>query len=76
MYYNLEGELRKKKITRQKMADDLRLNVSTVSRKLSEPGRLKLLEAYQIRDLYFPDMKIEYLFATDNQKQPNEAERK
>ena len=50
------------------MADDLRLNVSTVSRKLSEPGRLKLLEAYQIRDLYFPDMKIEYLFATDNQK--------
>ncbi|MFR5866551.1 MAG: hypothetical protein ACLUEZ_01955 [Oscillospiraceae bacterium] len=68
MYYNLEGELRKKKITRQKMADDLRLNVSTVSRKLSEPGRLKLLEAYQIRDLYFPDMKIEYLFATDNQK--------
>lgn len=68
MYYNLEGELRKKKITRQKMADDLQLNVSTVSRKLSEPGRLKLLEAYQIRDLYFPDMKIEYLFATDNQK--------
>lgn len=68
MYYNLEGELRKKKITRQKMADDLRLNVSTVSRKLSEPGRLKLLEAYQIRDLYFPDMKIEYLFATDEQK--------
>ncbi len=68
MYYNLEGELRKRKITRQKMANDLKLNVSTVSRKLSEPGRLKLLEAYQIRDLYFPDMKIEYLFATDNQK--------
>jgi Fic family protein len=68
MYYNLEGELRKRKITRQKMANDLKLNVSTVSRKLSEPGRLKLLEAYQIRDLYFPDMKIEYLFATDEQK--------
>ena len=68
MYYNLEGELRKIKITSQKMANDLKLNVSTVSRKLSEPGRLKLLEAYQIRDLYFPDMKIEYLFATDEQK--------
>lgn len=68
MYFNLEGELRKKKITRQKMANDLKLNVSTVSRKLTEPGRLKLIEAYQIRDLYFPDMKIEYLFATDSNK--------
>lgn len=68
MYFNLEGELRKKKITRQKMANDLKLNVSTISRKLTEPGRLKLIEAYQIRDLYFPNMKIEYLFATDGNK--------
>lgn len=65
MYPNLEGELRKKGITRQKMADDLHLNVSTVSRKLTEPGRLKLWEAYQIRDLYCPEANLDYLFATD-----------
>lgn len=65
MYVNLEGELRKKRITRQKIAEDLNLNVSTISRKLTEPGRLKLIEAYKIRDLYFPDMRIEYLFAAD-----------
>lgn len=65
MYANLEGELRKKKITRQKMAKDMNLNVSTISRKLTEEGRLKLKEAYEIRDLYFPDMQIEYLFAID-----------
>lgn len=46
----------------------MNLSVSTVPRKLTERGRLKLLEEYKIRDLYFPDMGIEYLFATDNEK--------
>lgn len=68
MYANLEGELRKRNITRQKIAKDMNLNIATVSRKLTENGRLKLSEAYKIRDLYFPDMSIEYLFATDEQK--------
>lgn len=66
MYANLEGELRKKNITRQMIANDMKLNVSTVSRKLTENGRLKLNEAYKIRDLYFPSLSIEYLFATDD----------
>lgn len=68
MYPNLEGELRKKKITREKIAIDMDLSVSTVSRKLTEINRMKLREAYQIRDLYFPDKDIEYLFATDSDK--------
>lgn len=66
MFQNLEGELRKRGITRQKIADDMHLNVSTVSRKLTEPNRLKLAEAYKIRDLYCPNIDIEYLFASDN----------
>lgn len=64
MYQNLEGELRRHSITRQKIADDLKMNVSTVSRKLTTPGRLKLSEAYLIRDLYCPDKSIEWLFYT------------
>ena len=63
MYQNLEGELRKKCTTRQRMATDLKMNISTVSRKLTTPGRLKLAEAYRIRDLYCPDKSIEWLFA-------------
>lgn len=62
MYPNLEGELRKKKITRQKMADDFKCNVSTISQKLTKNGRLKLNEAYQIRNQYCPELSIEYLF--------------
>ena len=65
MYRNLEGELRKQGITRQKIAEDMHLNVSTVSRKLTEIDRLKLWEAYKIRDLYCPSANLEWLFATD-----------
>ena len=64
MYRNLEGELRKQNITRQKLAEDLHMSISTVSKKLTKPGRLKLSEAYRIRDLYFPDKSIDWLFGT------------
>lgn len=64
MYPNLEGELRKNSITRQKLAVDLNMNISTVSKKLTNPGRLKLSEAYKIRDMYFPSKSIEWLFST------------
>lgn len=62
MYPNLEGELRKRNITRQKMAHDLNWNIATVSQKLNKKDRLKLNEAYSIRDKYCPDVTIEYLF--------------
>ena len=68
MYQNLEGELRRHSITRQKIADDLKMNVSTVSRKLTTPGRLILSEAYLIRYLYCPDKSIEWLFYTTTLK--------
>lgn len=64
MYPNLEGELRKNRITRQKLALDLNMSISTVSKKLTNPGRLKLSEAYKIRDMYFPEQSIEWLFST------------
>ena len=62
MYLNFEGELRKRQITRQKIADDFKINVSTVSQKLTKKDRLKLDEAYKLRDLYCPGMEIDFLF--------------
>ncbi len=67
LYPNLEGELRKRKITRNTISKDLNLNISTVSRKLTEVGKLKYQEAVDIKNLYFPELMIEYLFATDIQ---------
>ena len=77
MFKNLEGELRRERITRARLAEDMELSVSTVSRKLTECGRLKYCEARKIRDLYFPHLSLDYLFATDDQQeaeQPKEPE--
>lgn len=65
LFPNLEGELKKRRITRNKIAEDLSLNVSTISRKLTEEGRLKYQEAIKIKNLYFPGLSLEYLFSDE-----------
>ncbi|OGO90316.1 MAG: hypothetical protein A2Y17_12160 [Clostridiales bacterium GWF2_38_85] len=62
MYRNLEAELRRKGITRAKLAEALGINIATVSEKLTKPNRLWLYEALEIQRIYFPDMEISYLF--------------
>ena len=64
MYKNLEAELARHNITRAQLAEALGINIATVSMKLTRPGRLKISEAFKIRDKLFPDLKIDYLFAT------------
>jgi len=68
MYKFLEGKLRQEGITREQIAKDLNLTISTVSCKLNSNGRLKLAEAQKIRDLYFPTETIDYLFATEQDR--------
>ena len=68
MFNNLEGELRKRNITREKMSVDMNMNISTISAKLNNADRFKLAEAFKLRDLYFPNMEIDYLFATEETK--------
>lgn len=63
MYHNLEAELRRKNIRREDLAKILHLNISTVSRKLTTPGLLKLAEAVRIKTQCFPDLSMEYLFS-------------
>lgn len=63
MYRNLEAELRRKGITRAMLADALKINIATISEKLTKPGRLKLEEAKKIHKIFFADLEFEYLFA-------------
>lgn len=67
MYRNLEAELARKNITRAQLAEILGINVSTVSEKMTKPGRLKIDEAITIRDALFPDLKLDYLFEINKQ---------
>lgn len=64
MYRNLEAELARKNVTRAQLAKILGINIATVSEKLTKPGRLRIDEAFRIRDNLFPDLKIDYLFQT------------
>lgn len=65
MYRNLEAELARKGITRADIAKALGINIATVSGKLNAKNRIKLCEAIAIKKLYFPELSLEYLFATD-----------
>jgi transcriptional regulator with XRE-family HTH domain len=65
MYRNLEAELARKGISRADIAKALGIAIATVSEKLNNTSRMKLGEAMAIRDTFFPDMTMDYLFAKD-----------
>lgn len=65
MYNNLEAELRRKRITREMLADTLGVNIATVSKKLNTPDRMKLCEAVKIQETFFPGMDMNVLFRYD-----------
>lgn len=63
MFKNLRAEMARKGITNLLIAKELGINPATVSEKLTKPGRLKLDEAQAIRDKWFPELTIDYLFS-------------
>lgn len=62
MYRNLEAELKRNAITRERLAQLLGVTVSTISEKLTKPNRLKVHEAKLIRETFFPTLTLDYLF--------------
>jgi len=64
MYPNLEAEMARNKITKDKIAKFLKVRYATIHDKMS--GRIKrgftVNEALAIKEKFFPDLTIEYLF--------------
>lgn len=66
MYPNLNAELARKNIKRVDIANDLFYGrTATVSDKLNGKYPLLLSEALMIKNKYFPDLELGYLFETD-----------
>ncbi|MEE0716146.1 MAG: hypothetical protein UCH84_06075 [Eubacterium sp.] len=63
-YPNLVKEMAVRKITNTAIAELLNIHINSVSYKLSK-GTFSIEECIKVRDKYFPDMKIEYLFKTE-----------
>lgn len=71
-FSNLRAEMSRNKVTVQNIAGTLSVNRDTASRKLSQKSPLMLDEAVAIRNTYFPDLGVEYLFAELTAKEPNQ----
>lgn len=69
MFPNLEAEMARSKITQLQMAEMLQITPTTLSFKLNGKSSLSLKECVLIKQLMFPDKTLDYLFATDEQKE-------
>ena len=69
MFPNLEAEMARSKITQLQMAEMLGVTPTTLSFKLNGKSSLSLKECVLIKQLMFPDKTLDYLFATDEQKE-------
>lgn len=59
---NLEAEMKRKKITRSDIAELLGLSYRTVHSRFNGESDWNYSECIKIRDTFFPDMLLDYLF--------------
>lgn len=62
MYGNLEAELKRRGITRGKLAKEMDLTPSTISLKLNGKSDISLKEAMRIKRIIGVDIPLEILF--------------
>ncbi|WP_078410255.1 DNA-binding protein [Priestia abyssalis] len=68
MHRNLRAEMAREGITCVDIADFLNLRYATVNDKVNGKYRFYYDEALRIKDHFFPDRSLEYLFEEDNQQ--------
>ena len=62
MYKNLEAEMARQKITKINLSNLLEVRYATVLDKMSGKSRFFYDEAIKIKNYFFPDLSLEYLF--------------
>ena len=65
---NLEAEMKRNKISRSNIAHTLGLSYRTIHSRFNGESEWTYSECVKVRDTYFPDMDLTYLF----QKEPEE----
>lgn len=63
VYPNLLAEMARTRIPAGKIAEGIGVNPATLSAKMNNKNRLKFAEAAKIRDRFFPEFAIDYLFS-------------
>lgn len=67
MYPNLRAEMARKKVTNEMLAEVLNINPATMSAKLNKKERLRLIEAREIYNHFFPETDFCELFKTEDE---------
>ncbi len=62
MYKNLYSELKERKITQTELAKLLNITGRGLNLKMLGKSEFKSGEMFKIRETYFPDLTLEYLF--------------
>ncbi|MBU5268154.1 XRE family transcriptional regulator [Virgibacillus proomii] len=72
MFPNLDAEMARRGVKRVDIANDFyNGRTATVSDKLNGKTPLQMMEAIRIRNKYFPDLELGYLFDTEPEKIAN-----
>ena len=64
---NLEAEMKRKKISRSDIASLLGLSYRTIHSRFNGESEWRYSECVKVRDTYFPDKTLDYLFATEEE---------
>lgn len=62
---NLEAEMKRNKISRSDIANLLGLSYRTIHSRFNGESEWGYAECVKVRDTYFPDKTLDYLFVTD-----------
>lgn len=71
MFRNLEAELARKGFIKGDLAKLLGVRYATVIDKTKGRSQFSIDEAFRIRDNFFPDLTLDYLFAQEGQHVEN-----
>lgn len=63
---NLEAEMKRSKISRSDIAKLLGLSYRTIHSRFNGESEWGYAECVKVRDTYFPDKTLDYLFATED----------
>ena len=67
---NLEAEMKRNKISRSDIANLLGLSYRTIHSRFNGESEWGYAECVKVRDTYFPDKSLDYLFATTGDEMP------
>ena len=62
---NLEAEMTRKRISRRDIAELVGVTYRTIHSKFNGGSEWTLSECLKIRDKFFPEMELDYLFTVD-----------